>query len=150
MAARKWTGLFDPIEAPRAPRSATPDTLDDEALFAYYRRTAPLEDTRFMLLNAELSLELRKEFEWLFDELQMGRVADFRARYVVLQDRWRVEANRRHPYVSHESNYGKESPCSSTCSGGSPATGAGTSSDASEADDDAATGEDDAREARAG
>jgi hypothetical protein len=64
--------------------------------FAYYRRTAPLEDVRFMLRVARLSPTLRAAFVALEAQAAAGLArAQVYAQYVVLQDRWRVESHAR-------------------------------------------------------
>jgi len=100
-------GLFDaePVWEPptRRPRSADDDIdpalLSDEELFDYYRRTAPVEDTRFVLRVATLSDELRTDFEILLRDAEDGLSRpEWEARYIELQDRWRHESNQREPY----------------------------------------------------
>ena len=100
-------GLFDsePVWVPpaRPPRSADddidPNLLSDDELFDYRRRTAPVEDTRFVLRVATLSDELRKDFELLLRDAQDGLSRpEWEARYVDLQDRWRHESCQREPY----------------------------------------------------
>jgi hypothetical protein len=117
MAWRK--GLFDanPVWVPptRAPRSADDDVdpalLSDDELFEYRRRTAPAEDTRFMLRVATLSDELRKEFELLLRDVDDGlNRSEWEARYVELQDRWRHEANQREGYTYTPNGHDSRDP----------------------------------------
>lgn len=71
-------------------------TMSDTALFAYYKRTAPLEDVRFTLSYATLSANLRARFEALEARITSGlsRADAYRA-YEALQADWRAEANQR-------------------------------------------------------
>ncbi len=83
------------------PRPAAPDvvvntaTMNDRDLFAYYKRTSPLEDVRG-LLRATLSPNLRARTEALADRAVAGGTRAYIVNeYARLCDDWRAEANAR-------------------------------------------------------
>jgi hypothetical protein len=81
------------------PTEPTADTatMSNAAMFAHYKRTAPLEDVRFMLRVARMSDGLRAGFEALELAIQQTnptRAAIYRE-YGQLQAAWRAESNAR-------------------------------------------------------
>ncbi len=73
-------------------------SLTEAELFGHYKRTAPLEDVRFMLRVARMSDTLRISFEELEQAIVRGGLtnrAEIYRHYGRLQDVWRGESNRR-------------------------------------------------------
>jgi hypothetical protein len=66
--------------------------MSDAEVFAYYRRTAPVEDLKFFLRVAQMSPELRADAQALLNGPRLPRTEHYR-RLVALQDRWRRERN---------------------------------------------------------
>ena len=88
------------IKAPRKPKGpelihGDTSQMTDAEVFAYYKRTAPLEDLRFMLRNARMSERLRGACLALEAAATVTTVspAAFKAQYLRLQAEWRIERN---------------------------------------------------------
>jgi hypothetical protein len=80
---------------PRVTETIDPSTLSPDQLFAYYKRTAPIEDIRFWLNVAMMSDSLRNQMIALeYDATRIPR-AEFYRRFVALQATWRQESNAR-------------------------------------------------------
>lgn len=79
---RAFARTKTPVPAP-----ADPAQLTDVELYAYYKRTAAVEDLRFMLRHARLSDDLTRDAE---QSLVTGPTHTSNAR---LRQRWRQEHN---------------------------------------------------------
>lgn len=91
----KCTCCGQTIKAPKTAREVLPlDTsaMTDTQLFAYYKRTAPVEDIRFWIGHATMSDALLSRFVALSDT---GETARIKRELPALQAEWRREANAR-------------------------------------------------------
>jgi hypothetical protein len=72
---------------------APPDAMTAAELYAYYKRTAPVDDIRFAIrVGVDLSPELTDEWLALLEDAKDGLPAsECRWRLWALQDRWRAE-----------------------------------------------------------
>lgn len=73
------------------------DAMTDAELYAYRKKTAPLEDLKFWLRNAIMSAQLRAGFEALQIAANQTTIprADFYRQLCALQAVWRKESNAR-------------------------------------------------------
>lgn len=83
-------------KAPRLVPATDPSLMSDRELFAYYKRTAPLEDLRFLMRNQHTSANLRAACEVLEAAALTTTLtpAAFKAQYLQLQAQWRRDRNR--------------------------------------------------------
>lgn len=88
---------------PRLVESSDVSQMSDAELFAYRKRTAPLEDLRFWLNNARMSDQLRAGFLALQASAQVLTIprAEFYRQFVALQALWRRESNARERLETH-------------------------------------------------
>jgi hypothetical protein len=83
-----------PLPRPKPAKAEIVDTaiMSDADLFAYYRKTAPIEDLRFFLRHAHMSPGLRADAEVLLNGPKLPCTEHYQ-RLRALQDRWRRERN---------------------------------------------------------
>jgi hypothetical protein len=85
------------IKAPKATTPVEPidtTTLSEKDAYAYFKKTAPVEDAKFLLRSSLLTPELRAELESLI--ARPPARSEFYRRYIRVNDAWRELANVAH------------------------------------------------------